>query len=154
MSPAKWIAPLVFASLVFLPCRQAAADNPALAKAMEEHLEFAEYGSSIILPEQIPAEDWKNIQVIDARDAQQYGQGHIPGAVNMEWRQAVARRQEISKEHLVVVYCNSGSLSAQAVFALRLLGWDNVKVLQGGYEGWKAAGGFAANARAQGKSKF
>jgi rhodanese-related sulfurtransferase len=39
-------------------------------------------------------------------------------------------------------------LSAQAVFALRLLGYDNVKVLQDGIEGWKAKGGFDAHARA------
>jgi rhodanese-related sulfurtransferase len=49
---------------------------------------------------------------------------------------------------MVVVYCNSGSLSAQAVFALRLLGYDNVKVLQDGIEGWKKKGGFEAHARA------
>jgi len=49
---------------------------------------------------------------------------------------------------MVVMYCNSGSLSAQAVFALRLLGYDNVKVLQDGIEGWRKKGGFDAHARA------
>lgn len=48
----------------------------------------------------------------------------------------------------MVVYCNTGSLSAQAVFALRLLGWDNVRVLPDVLEGWKAKGGFEANRRA------
>ena len=135
----KIVAFLALASLMTLSFPAAAADP--VAKAMEEYLEFTEYGSSLILPQQIPAEDWKKIQIIDARDAEQYAQGHIPGALNMEWRQVVARRQEVRKDGLVVVYCNTGTLSAQAVFALRLLGWDNVKVLQGGYEGWKAAGG-------------
>ena len=45
------------------------------------------------------------------------------------------------------MYCNTGSLSAQAVFALRLLGWDNVRVLQDGLQGWKAKGGFEAHQR-------
>ena len=139
----KIVAFLALASFITLSLPAAAADNPAVAKAMEEYLEFTEYGSSLILPQQIPAEDWKKIQIIDARDAEQYAQGHIPGALNMEWRQIVARRQEVRRDGLVVVYCNTGSLSAQAVFALRLLGWDNVKVLQGGYEGWKAAAGSA-----------
>lgn len=125
-----------------------AAENPSMVKAMEEYMDFAEYGSSLIWPEQIPAEDWKKVFVVDARDAAQFDKGHIPGAVNIEWRQAVARRGEIPKDRMVVYYCNSGSLSAQAVFALRLLGWDNVKVLQDGYEGWKAKGGFEANRRA------
>ena len=31
------------------------------------------------------------------------------------------------------------------MYALRLLGWDNVKVLQDGIEGWKKKGGFKAN---------
>jgi rhodanese-related sulfurtransferase len=122
--------------------------SAAVAGAMEEYMDFTEYGSSLIWPEQIPAEDWNNVFVVDARDAEQYAKGHIPGAVNIEWRQAVARRGELPKDRMVVVYCNSGSLSAQAVFALRLLGYDNVKVLQDGYEGWKAKGGFEANKRA------
>jgi rhodanese-related sulfurtransferase len=54
------------------------------------------------------------------------------GAVNIVWRQAGARRAELPKDRMVVMYCNSGSLSAQAVFALRVLGYDNVKVLQDG----------------------
>jgi rhodanese-related sulfurtransferase len=130
----------------------AAVDRNEIAKAMEEYMEFSEYGSSLIWPEQIPAEDWRRIRIIDARDANQFAQDHIPGAVNIEWRQAVARRDEIPRDGLVVVYCNSGSLSAQAVYALRLLGWDNVKVLQDGLEGWKQKGGFEANRRASGRA--
>ena len=130
---------------LLLPLSAPAAENPAAVKAIEEYMDFTEYGSSIIWPEQIPAEEWKKITVIDARDAAQYAKEHIPGAINIEWRQAIARRNEIPKDKMVVYYCNSGSLSAQAVFALRLLGWDNVKVLQDGIEGWKKKGGFKAN---------
>jgi rhodanese-related sulfurtransferase len=136
------------AALSLLAAPLQAEDAEALAETMQEYLEFTEYGSSIILPEQIPAEDWPGILVIDARDAAQFEADHIPGAVNMEWREAVARRDEIPRDKPVVVYCNTGSLSAQAVFALRLLGWDNVRVLQDGIEGWKAKGGFEANRRA------
>lgn len=138
---------LALTAALLLPIA-AAAENTAVVKAFEEYMDFNEYGSSLIWPEQIPAEDWKKIAVIDARDAAQYAKGHIPGAINIEWRQAIARRSEIPKDRMVVYYCNSGSLSAQAVFALRLLGWDNVKVLQDGFEGWKAKGGFEANRRA------
>ena len=46
------------------------------------------------------------------------------------------------------IYCNTGSLSAQAGFALRVAGWDNVRILQGGMEEWKAKGGFDAAAKA------
>ena len=109
-----------------------------MVDALSGYMDFAEYSSSLIWPEQIPKEDWKKVFIVDARDAAQYAKEHIPGAVNIEWRQAVARRAELPKDRMVVMYCNSGSLSAQAVFALRLLGHDNVKVLQDGIEGWKA----------------
>jgi rhodanese-related sulfurtransferase len=139
---------LILALGLALPLAAPAAENPAVVEVMQEYLDFTEYGSSIIWPEQIPAEDWKKITVIDARDAAQYAREHIPGAIHIEWRHAVARRHEIPKDRTVVYYCNTGSLSAQAVFALRVLGWDNVKVLQDGIEGWKKKGGFEANARA------
>jgi rhodanese-related sulfurtransferase len=126
----------------------AIAGGSPVADAIEEYMDFTEYGSSLIWPEQIPEEDWKRVTVIDARDAEQFAKGHIPGAVNIEWRRIPGRRGEIPRDRMVVVYCNTGSLSAQSVFAMRLLGWDNVKVLQDGFEGWKAKGGFQANARA------
>jgi rhodanese-related sulfurtransferase len=137
---------LLIPTLICVPAR--AAEIAPVAKAIEEYMDFTEYGSSLIWPEQIPAEDWQRITVIDARDADQYAKAHIPGAVNIDWRQIPARRAEISKDRLVLIYCNTGSLSAQSVFAMRLLGWDNVKVLQDGFEGWKSKGGFDANRRA------
>lgn len=142
------ISNLMLAIALCLPLVAPAAENPAVVKAIDEYMDFNEYGSSLIWPEQIPAEDWKKVFVVDARDAAQYAKEHIPGAINIEWRQIPGRRSEIPRDKMVVIYCNSGSLSAQAVFALRLLGWDNVKVLQDGIEGWKKKGGFEANKRA------
>lgn len=136
------------AALVLSTAPVYAEENPVLVDALSAYLDFTEYGSSLIWPEQIPKEDWKKVFIVDARDAAQFAKAHIPGAVNIEWRQAVARRAELPKDRMVVMYCNSGSLSAQAVFALRLLGYDNVKVLQDGFEGWKAKGGFDAHRRA------
>ena len=143
----KTFIPLL-ASLFLLATPAFSDENPVVVDAIAGYMDFSEYGSSLIWPEQIPKDDWKKIFIVDARDAAQYAKEHIPGAANIEWRQAVARRRDIPRDRMVVMYCNSGSLSAQAVFALRLLGYDNVKVLQDGIEGWKAKGGFEANARA------
>lgn len=136
----------------------AMAATPALAndeavKAMEEYLDFVDYGGATIFPEQIPKEDWKKFHVIDARDKDQYAREHIPGAVNLEWRQALARRSGIPKDWPVLIYCNTGTLSAQAGFALRVAGYDNVRILQGGYAEWKSKGGFDAAARASAPAK-
>jgi rhodanese-related sulfurtransferase len=129
-----------------------AADSPAV-KALEDYFEFSEYGGATILPEQIPAEDWKNIYVIDTRDADQFNKAHIPGAVNIDWRQVLGRRAELPADRMVLLYCNAGTLSAQAGLGLRVAGMDNVRILQGGFDEWKAKGGFDANRRALKNSK-
>lgn len=129
-----------------------ASDDKALIDAMEGYFEFVDYGGATIFPEQIPRDEWKKIFVIDARDRGQFAMGHIPGAVNIEWRQVLARRNEIPKEKPVLVYCNQGTLSAQAGLALRLAGYENVRILQGGMSEWKAKGGFDAASRATGAS--
>jgi rhodanese-related sulfurtransferase len=86
--------------------------------------------------------------VIDARDAEQYRREHIPGAVNIDWRQVLARRAELPKNKTILLYCNSCTLSAQAGFALRVAGVENVLILQGGLNEWRAKGGFEAQRRA------
>jgi rhodanese-related sulfurtransferase len=37
-----------------------------------------------ILPEQIPAEDYRKFYVLDVRDAVQFTKEHVPGAANIE----------------------------------------------------------------------
>jgi rhodanese-related sulfurtransferase len=132
----------------------AQADNKAIVTdEMEAYLEFVDYGGGVIFAEQIPKDEWSKMMVIDARDSAQFAKGHIPGAVNMEWRQVLAKRNTIPKNKPVLIYCNTGSLSAQAGFALRVAGWDNVRILQGGMEEWKAKGGFDAATKAAGPAK-
>ena len=122
--------------------------NEAAVKAMEEYLDFVDYGGATIFPEQIPKADWPKFHVIDARDQEQYAREHIPGAVNIEWRQVLAERASIPRNKPVLIYCNTGSLSAQAGFALRIAGYDNVRILQGGFAEWQAKGGLDAAAKA------
>lgn len=124
-----------------------------VVKAMAEYLDFVDYGGATIFPEQIPKEDWKKFHVIDARDKEQYSKEHIPGAVHVEWRQVLAKRNTIPKDKAVLIYCNTGTLSAQAGFALRIAGYDNVRILQGGFAEWKAKGGLDAAARATAPAK-
>jgi len=88
------IALLAGSMMLAAPAR--AQENPVVVDALSGYMDFAEYGSSLIWPEQIPADDWKKVFIVDARDAAQYAKEHIPGAVNIDWRQAVARRAEPS----------------------------------------------------------
>ena len=140
---------LAVSSLLFTPV--AFADNKAIATdEMEAYLEFVDYGGGVIFAEQIPKDEWPKMLVIDARDPAQFARGHIPGAVNMDWRQVLAKRNTIPKNKPVLIYCNTGSLSAQAGFALRVAGWENVRILQGGMSEWQAKGGFDASIKAAG----
>jgi rhodanese-related sulfurtransferase len=138
----------------FLLTPAAHADNKAIATdEMEAYLEFVDYGGGVIFAEQIPKDEWPNMVVIDARDPAQFAKGHIPGAINMDWRQVLAKRNTIPKNKPVLIYCNTGSLSAQAGFALRVAGWENVRILQGGMSEWQAKGGFDAASKATGPAK-
>lgn len=111
--------------------------NDAAVEVMQEYMDFANYEAGVIVPEQISEEIFNSVRFIDTRDAQQFEAGTIPGAANIEWRQVLARRDEIPTDRKVVLFCNTGSLSAQASFALRVAGMDNVLVLQTGLRGWK-----------------
>ena len=131
----------------------AMADNKAIViDEMAGYLDFVDYGGGVMFAEQIPEEEYKKMFIIDARDKGQFDKSHIPGAVNIEWRQVLNKRNEIPKNKPVLIYCNTGSLSAQAGFALRMAGYDNLRILQGGFEEWKAKGGLKANQRAVGRS--
>ena len=139
-------APLLVVSLA--TCSAWAEENDAAVEGMEEYLAFADYGGATIASEQIPAKDWKNFFIVDARNAEQFDEEHIPGAVNIEWREVLARRSELPRDQPILIYCNTGALSAQAGFALRVAGFDNLRILQGGMRDWQAKGGFEANQRA------
>jgi thiosulfate sulfurtransferase len=65
----------------------------------------------------------------------------IPGAVWRDPEQVAAWAKELPREKPVVVYCVHGhEVSAGVVERLRELGFD-AALLEGGFEGWKAAGG-------------
>lgn len=134
---------------VLLVHTNALADNKSAAlDEMSGYLEFVDYGGGTIFPEQIPKDEYAKMTIIDAREASQYHKEHIPGAINIEWRQVLAQRNQIPQNKPVLIYCNTGTLSAQAGFALRVAGWDNVKILQGGLSEWKAKGGLNAHDQA------
>lgn len=128
----SFVLAVACATLAIAPA--AWADKVSAIDEMEAYLEFVDYGGGVIFAEQITKEDWKKFLVIDARDAGQFDVSHIPRAINIEWRHALAKRNSIPKDKLVLIYCNSGSLSAQAGFALRVAGWDNLRILQGGFD--------------------
>ena len=135
-----------------LPLSAQAQADKATINALESYFNFVDANAGTILPEQIPAEDYKRFYVLDVRDAAQFAKEHIPGAVNIEWRQVFAQRAKLPKDKTILVYCNSSSFAAQVAMALRMDGIENVRLLYGGYNEWKARGGMDAHARATRKN--
>lgn len=109
----------------------------AAVEAMQEYLMFQDYESGIILPQQIDQTVFETALFVDTRDAAQYAEATIPGAVNIEWREVLDRIDEIPEDRITILFCNTGSLSAQATFALRVAGRTNVTVMQTGFTGWQ-----------------
>ncbi len=146
----------IAATLVALACVSQVAHaqlDKATTESLESYFEFADYNSGTIMSEQIPADDWKKFFVLDVRDAAQFAQDHIPGAVNIEWRKVFAERARLPKDKTILAYCNTGSFAAQSAMALRMAGFENVRLLHGGFGEWKARGGMQAHARAAGAVK-
>ncbi len=75
--------------------------------------------------------------VLDVRAREEYDAGHIEGAVHVEFSElALAEGLDMfPKERKIIVVCQAGSLSAQAVSSLRLLGYD-AAMLRTGMNGW------------------
>ncbi|MEM5467561.1 rhodanese-like domain-containing protein [Celeribacter marinus] len=120
----------------------AALAQEAAVEAMQEYLMFQDYESGIILPQQITQDVWSSVQFIDTRDAEQFDTATIPTAINIEWREVLDRIDEIPTDKKVILFCNTGSLSAQATFALRVAGMGNVVVMQTGFTGWLETAGY------------
>ena len=112
--------------------------SEAVTEALEDYFMMAGPTGGSLGPEQIPAEEWINFAMIDTRSAARFAAGAIPNAIHIEWREVLARQDELPTDKPLLLYCDTGVLSAQTMMALKLAGVDQVKVLRGGYAAWVA----------------
>ena len=83
---------------------------------------------------------------IDARNAEEYAELHIPGAINLSpWdlkERGAGPLPEVPKERQVVVYCGQVSCDAALKVAeqLQALGYSRVAAFLGGFQAWDQAG--------------
>jgi rhodanese-related sulfurtransferase len=75
-------------------------------------------------------------QLIDVRTAQEYAQGHIPGAIDIPIDQLPASLAKIDKSKPVAVYCASGARSLNAKQFLAAQGYTTVINLAQGIASW------------------
>jgi rhodanese-related sulfurtransferase len=96
--------------------------------------------------ETVTAEDLKSaveneekLYIIDCREENEYDSACIKGAVNVprglaEFKLSTAAPERRTK---LIVYCNNGDRSALLASVLPKMKYNNVVVLEGGFENWK-----------------
>ena len=109
----------------------------AAIEAMQEYMMLSGYEAGIILPQQIDQSVFEAALFVDTRNTEQFEKATIPGAVNMELREVLDRLNEIPTDRMTILFCNTGTLSAQAAFALRVVDRSNVVVMQTGFICWQ-----------------
>ncbi len=87
------------------------------------------------------SEELYNAVLIDVRTPEEYAEGHLEGALNLNWydESFVQQLEGIDKDQKVYVYCKRGGRSASAAKLLDSLGYKKVIDLTGGYDAWKQA---------------
>lgn len=106
--PMRWwmIFALVFLAVVVAGCLFGASGDVDSARARE----MVGQGATLV----------------DVRSPEEFGAGHIEGAINVPVGELAARMAQIPKDKAVVVYCRSGMRSARAAGALREAGYKDV----------------------------
>ena len=76
--------------------------------------------------------------ILDAREQDEYDEGHIPGAILIPYGEIADRAEKDlpDKDQLILVYCRSGRRSKIAAEELVKLGYTNVKEF-GGIIDWE-----------------
>jgi len=80
--------------------------------------------------------------VIDVREASEWEQGHVPGAnhVSKSYIEQQIEGLAPDRDQPLVLYCAGGVRSLFAAQTLQEMGYNNVKSMSGGFQGWKSAG--------------
>ena len=75
--------------------------------------------------------------ILSVRSPEQYTKGHIPGAVNIPWREVAKEENlaELPKDRQIIVYCYTGHTASQVTSLLNILGYDAIN-LKFGMTAW------------------
>jgi len=94
--------------------------------------------------------------IVDTREDWEYEEGHLPGAVRLDWRElvddetrgikpgdeleAILDERGITPDRRVVLYCNTARRISHTYVVLRHLGYENLAFYEGSLTEWEAAG--------------
>ncbi|MCG2419280.1 rhodanese-like domain-containing protein [Aequorivita sp. F47161] len=99
---------------------------------------------TVISPEEVynAVRDSGNLQLIDVRTKEEYGEDHLETAQNIcvtddDFREKVAK---LNKDEPVYLYCRSGKRSAKAAQIMKEMGFKEIYDMEGGFLNWDSQG--------------
>lgn len=115
----------VISILTTTSCQQASANNELKAAEFKQRMEAE-----------------KSKTLLDVRTPQEYSEGHLANAINIDWNGGNfdAEIAKLDKSKPVYVYCLAGSRSASAAAVMRKSGFKQVYEMKGGILKWRAEG--------------
>jgi len=77
-------------------------------------------------------------QLVDVRTPQEYTQGHLEGALNINFNDPTFEQSidQLDKSQPVFIYCQSGGRSGRAYKKMKNMGFSTVYDMKGGYGSW------------------
>jgi phage shock protein E len=107
--------------------------RPALEKKAYQDIDVTQF-------DQMRAE--KQSIVLDVRTPQEFASGHIPGALNIDWKSPdfQDKASALDKSRTYLVHCASGIRSANACNKLSTMEFKHCYNLAGGFRAWEKAG--------------
>jgi sulfur-carrier protein adenylyltransferase/sulfurtransferase len=98
-----------------------------------------------VVPEVTPQEvarDRGARTIIDVRERSEFEEGYIPGALHLSkgFIEVQVEDRVPDKHAPITLYCAGGTRSLLAARALHELGYNDVRSMSGGFNGWKQAG--------------
>jgi len=136
----KRLLHFIAASLASLSLSATAADKPA-PKATAEVSATKRFRN-------IDVAEWEKLRkdasvvVLDVRTAEEFADGHMPGAINLDIRggKFAETLAGLDKSKTYLVHCAVGGRSAKACGQMDGMKFDKVLNLSGGITDWEAAG--------------
>jgi len=82
----------------------------------------------------------KAIVILDVRTAEEFAEGHLKGAQNIDIRQsdAYSKLDKLNPKTTYLVYCRTSHRSGMAVDYMLQKGFKNVYQMMDGFPGWAA----------------
>ncbi len=84
-----------------------------------------------------------DVTIVDVRTPQEFAEGHIAGAINIDWKAgnfAAIADELLDDDDVIALYCIHANRSKKAAELLTQMGYRHVVELEGGLEPWIAAG--------------